>query len=67
VADAARDAFVEGWQVSMWVGVGLAAAVFVYLLARGPRDASAPAPAPTDGVPASVEIETTLEPVLVAD
>jgi hypothetical protein len=45
----------------------LAAAVFVYLLARGPRDASAPAPAPTDGVPASVEIETTLEPVLVAD
>jgi MFS family permease len=38
VASAARNAFVDGWQVSMWVGVGLAAIAFVYVLVRGPRD-----------------------------
>jgi len=38
VADAARNAFVDGWQTAMWFGVALAAVAFVYLLVRGPRD-----------------------------
>lgn len=33
----AREAFVAGWRHSMWVGVGLAAAVVLYVLIRGPR------------------------------
>ncbi len=37
VVEAARSAFVDGWRLSMWVGVAMAAAVFVYVLARGPR------------------------------
>ena len=39
VLDAARDALVDGWRLSMWVGVGLAAIAFVFLLVRGPRRA----------------------------
>jgi EmrB/QacA subfamily drug resistance transporter len=37
ILDAARHALVDGWQLSMWVGVALAAGVFVYLVVRGPR------------------------------
>jgi EmrB/QacA subfamily drug resistance transporter len=36
VLDGARHALVDGWQLSMWVSVAMAAAVFVYLLVRGP-------------------------------
>ena len=36
VLDAARDALVDGWRLSMWFGVALAGAAFVYLLVRGP-------------------------------
>ena len=39
VLDAARDALVDGWRLSMWVGVAMAAAALVYLVARGPRPA----------------------------
>jgi EmrB/QacA subfamily drug resistance transporter len=39
VLNAARDALVDGWRLSMWVGVGIAAIAFVFLLARGPRPA----------------------------
>ena len=39
VLDAARSALVDGWQLSMWFGVVLAGAAFVYLLVRGPRPA----------------------------
>ena len=35
VLDAARHALVDGWQLSMWVGVVMAAAVFVFLAVRG--------------------------------
>ena len=34
--DAARHALVDGWQLSMWVSVAMAAAVFVFLAVRGP-------------------------------
>ena len=34
---AARDALVDGWRLSMWFGVVLAAVAFVYLVMRGPR------------------------------
>ena len=36
VLDAARHALVDGWQLSMWVSVAMAAAVFVFLAVRGP-------------------------------
>ena len=44
VLDAARDALVDGWRLSMWFGVALAAGAFVFLVVpwsppgrRGPR------------------------------
>jgi EmrB/QacA subfamily drug resistance transporter len=37
VLAAAKLALVDGWQVAMWFGVGLAAATFAYLVIRGPR------------------------------
>ena len=36
VLDTARDALVDGWRLSMWFGVALAGAAFVFLLVRGP-------------------------------
>jgi predicted MFS family arabinose efflux permease len=39
VIDAARGALVDGWRLSMWVGVALAVVAFVYLVAWGPRRA----------------------------
>jgi EmrB/QacA subfamily drug resistance transporter len=37
VLDAAREALVDGWRLSMWVGVVLALAALAYLAACGPR------------------------------
>jgi EmrB/QacA subfamily drug resistance transporter len=37
IIEAAQAALVDGWQVAMWFGVGLAAATLAYLLVRGPR------------------------------
>jgi hypothetical protein len=37
VLDAARGALVDGWSLSMWVGVALAGVAFLYLVVRGPR------------------------------
>lgn len=34
---AAQEAFVEGWQQAMWVGVGVMVALFLYILVRGPK------------------------------
>lgn len=34
---AAQEAFVEGWQQAMWVGVGVMAALFLYIVVRGPK------------------------------
>jgi EmrB/QacA subfamily drug resistance transporter len=34
---AAQEAFVDGWQSAMWAGVAVMAALFVYVLARGPQ------------------------------
>ncbi len=39
VLQSARLALVDGWQISMWFGVGVAALTLVYLLVRGPRPA----------------------------
>jgi len=36
VVSAARQAFVEGWRTSMWVGVALAAIGFAYVALRSP-------------------------------
>ena len=37
VLNAARAALVDGWRMSMWFAVALAAATLAYLLVRGPR------------------------------
>jgi predicted MFS family arabinose efflux permease len=42
VLTAARDALVDGWRLSMWFGVALAAVAFLFLVFRGPRPAEAP-------------------------
>jgi EmrB/QacA subfamily drug resistance transporter len=41
VVRAAQEAFVDGWQRSMWTGVAAMAVLFAYLLARGPRHVAA--------------------------
>jgi predicted MFS family arabinose efflux permease len=43
VLGAAREALVEGWRVSMWVSVALAAATLVFVLWRAPRRRTATA------------------------
>jgi EmrB/QacA subfamily drug resistance transporter len=43
VLAAARQALVEGWQLSMWVGVAMAAFTLAYLVVRGPRAETADA------------------------
>lgn len=37
VIRAAKESFVDGWQHAMWAGVAVMAALFLYVLARGPR------------------------------
>jgi MFS family permease len=37
VFDDVRHAFVDGWHQSMWIAVGIAAVLLVYVIARGPR------------------------------
>jgi len=39
VLDAAHDALVDGWRLSMWFGVALAAGAFLFVVFRGPRPA----------------------------
>jgi EmrB/QacA subfamily drug resistance transporter len=34
---AAQESFVDGWQRAMWAGVAVMAALFLYVLARGPE------------------------------
>ena len=59
VLAAARDALVDGWRLSMWFGVVLAFAAFVFLATRGPRAATSPAAA-------TVEPWQALEPAVTA-
>ncbi len=44
IIDAAKHAFVDGWTQSMWLGVGMAAVAFVFLLVRGPLPAAVAQP-----------------------
>ncbi|TDD59458.1 MFS transporter [Kribbella antibiotica] len=37
LVDAAKQAFVDGWQTSMWAGMVLMAAVAVFVVTRGPK------------------------------
>lgn len=53
VLNAAREALVDGWRLSMWFGVALAAVAFVYLVVRGPR-----------AEPAVVHVDGELEPAI---
>ncbi|MFI1482301.1 DHA2 family efflux MFS transporter permease subunit [Streptomyces sp. NPDC020747] len=52
---AAQESFVDGWQNAMWAGVAVMAALFAYVLARGPQQPTAtPAnePEPADATTA---------------
>ncbi len=40
LAAAAREAFVDGWTNSMWVGVLVTAVAFAFIIVRGPRRAA---------------------------
>lgn len=35
---AAKQSFVDGWQQAMWVGLAVMAALFLYVVLRGPRE-----------------------------
>lgn len=39
---AAKEAFVDGWQQSMWAGTAVMAALVVFVVARGPRQITQP-------------------------
>ncbi|MEU6854291.1 MFS transporter [Actinacidiphila alni] len=39
---AARESFVDGWQQAMWAGVAVMAALFLYIVLRGPRAQDVP-------------------------
>lgn len=53
---AAQESFVDGWQNAMWAGVVVMAALFVYVLARGPRSPSGTAPDAPSGEPELVRV-----------
>jgi predicted MFS family arabinose efflux permease len=55
----AQEAFVDGWQRSMWAGAAAAALLLAYLIARGPRDRT---PVEQDAAPAD---ETAAAPSVV--
>ncbi|RDG30022.1 MFS transporter [Streptomyces corynorhini] len=46
---ASQESFVDGWQQAMWAGVAVMAALFLYILTRGPLR---PAPVPEGGADA---------------
>lgn len=63
----AREAFMDGWRTSMWVGVALAAAALVFVVVRG-MEADADAPATDDVLdvePAERPVRADAEPALV--
>jgi MFS family permease len=37
---AAQESFVDGWQNAMWAGAAVMAVLFIYVLARGPQQAT---------------------------
>ena len=62
VLDAARQALVDGWKLSMWFGVGLAVIGFVFLLVRMPREHGPATDADTADTPVDAD---NLEPAAV--
>ena len=50
IIDAAKHAFVDGWTQSMWLGVGMAAIAFEFLLVRGPVNTKAVDAVEADGL-----------------
>jgi EmrB/QacA subfamily drug resistance transporter len=57
ILDAARDALVDGWKLSMWFGVALAATALLFLVIRGPKGSVAAEPDALD--------RSELEPAVV--
>ncbi|MEW1562026.1 MFS transporter [Streptomyces sp. NPDC093509] len=61
LAHAAQQSFVDGWQQAMWAGVAVMAAVFAYVVTRGPKQDRSTArehatePPPGDKAPAPPE------------
>ena len=46
VIRAARESFVDGWQHAMWAGTAVMAALFIFVLARGPQRPATPLSSP---------------------
>ena len=44
IIQASQNAFVDGWQQALWTGVAVMGAVFVFVLARGPKTPQSAAP-----------------------
>ncbi|MGW6490389.1 MFS transporter [Streptomyces sp. NPDC055056] len=61
LAHAAQQSFVDGWQQAMWAGVAVMAALFAYVVTRGPKQdrpttrGHATEPPPGDEAPAPPE------------
>lgn len=64
LAHAAQQSFVDGWQQAMWAGVAVMAALFAYVVTRGPKQdrpttrEHATEPPPADEAPAPPEPDT---------
>ncbi|MFJ9890692.1 hypothetical protein ACIQRW_33230 [Streptomyces sp. NPDC091287] len=57
---AARQSFVDGWQNAMWAGVAVMAALFLYVLVRGPLRPARTAESAADAHPAVGEPQPTV-------
>jgi hypothetical protein len=48
LADAAKQSYVDGWQQSLWAGAAVMCVLLVYIVLRGPNNAT-----PADATPAT--------------
>jgi EmrB/QacA subfamily drug resistance transporter len=60
IIHSAKEAFVDGWRLSMWVGVALAVAAFVYLAVWGPRRGAGMVEVEHEAAPASDALPVAL-------
>lgn len=59
ILTAAREAFIAGWQHTMWVGVAVMAALVLFILIRGPKAAPAADTDPSSGIAETSDDPTT--------
>lgn len=59
LAHAAQQSFVDGWQQAMWAGVAVMAALFLYVVTRGPKKEQPPTRPTATDAPTDVEAPAT--------